>query len=161
MTQLLSWRFSAAVLVACLLTLGPALAQTKKLSPVVTEEEVSRALIGQKQLYLRGCYLDSTLEFNNKGVLREGGHSGSFTLSGIDVEKVRVTAKEIKITGTRVALYWDEQPHAFLRQPLKKEEVHIRIALEGSTRQQALEAVHLIFADGYDEMVPMSMAEIH
>lgn len=155
MTQFLSRRrLTTTLLVACLLTLGAGVAHAKKLAPVVTEEEVSRALIGQKQLYLRSCYLDSTLDFNNKGVLRGGGHAGSFSLSGIDIDRVRVTAKEITITGTRVALYWDEQPHAFLRQPLQKEEVHIRINLEGSTREQALEAVHLIFANGYDEMMP-------
>lgn len=147
-------RSAAAFVVACLFTLGPIIAQAKKMAPVVSEEEVSRALMGQKQLYLRGCYLNSTLEFNSKGVLRAGGHSGSFAMSGIDVQKVKVTDKEISITGVRVALYRENQSHTFSRQPLRKAEVHISIALEGSTKEQAMEAVHLIFADGYDEMVP-------
>ena len=154
MQFLLLRRSVAAFVVACLLTLGPVLAHAKKSAPVVSEEEVSRALIGQKQLYLRGCYLNSTLEFNSKGVLRAGGHSGSFAMSGIDVQKVKVTDKEIRITGVRVALYREDQSPTFSRQPLKKAEVHISIALEGSTREQAMEAVHLIFADGYEEVAP-------
>jgi hypothetical protein len=154
MQFLLLRRSAAAFLVACLFTLVPVYAQAKKLTPVVSEEEVSRALMGQKELYLRGCYLNSTLEFNSEGVLRAGGHSGSFAMSGIDVQKVKVTDKEIRITGVRVALYREDRSHRLSRQPLKKAEIHISIALEGSTKEQAMEAVHLIFADGYDEMVP-------
>jgi outer membrane biosynthesis protein TonB len=68
-----------------------------------------------KDLFLRGGYLDNTLEFNEHGALI--GHSplGSYTLCGIRINRVRLLRHKLELGGERYALHFlgarpDEDP---------------------------------------------------
>jgi hypothetical protein len=82
--------------------------------PPVSEDELRRRLVG-KDLFLRGGYLDNTLEFNEHGALI--GHSalGSYTLCGIRINKVHLLRHKLELGGERYALHFlgarpDEDP---------------------------------------------------
>jgi TonB family protein len=65
-------------------------------------------LVG-KQVYLRGGYLGDSLNFDEHG--RIVGHSpqGSYTLSVIQVDHVRLTKHKVELEGTRFGLHFNEQ----------------------------------------------------
>jgi hypothetical protein len=71
----------------------------------VTEEELRRTLVG-KPLYLRGGYLDNTLNFTEHGQLV--GHSplGSYTLNGLEIDKVHLTKHKVELEGIRYGLHF-------------------------------------------------------
>jgi hypothetical protein len=71
----------------------------------ITEEELKQFLVG-KALYLRGGYLDNSLTFNEHGGLI--GHSplGSYTLSAVEIDKVRLTKHKVELTGARYGLHF-------------------------------------------------------
>jgi TonB family protein len=71
----------------------------------ITEEEVKQLLVG-KALYLRGGYLDNSLSFDEHG--RIIGHSpqGSYTLSAIQIERVRLTKHKVELEGARYGLHF-------------------------------------------------------
>ena len=62
-------------------------------------------LVG-KPLYLRGGYLDNSLTFDEVGRLIGNSPKGSFTLSGIQIDKVRMTRHKIELEGQRYALHF-------------------------------------------------------
>jgi TonB family protein len=65
-------------------------------------------LVG-KQIYLRSGYLGDSLNFDEHG--RIVGHSpqGSYTLSVIQVDHVRLTKHKVELEGTRFGLHFNEQ----------------------------------------------------
>ena len=65
-------------------------------------------LVG-KQFYLRGGYLGDTLNFDERG--RIVGHSpkGSYTLSVIQIDRVRLTKHKVELEGIRYGLHFNEQ----------------------------------------------------
>jgi TonB family protein len=71
----------------------------------ITEEELKKMLVG-KALYLRGGYLDNALSFDEHG--RIAGHSpkGSYTLSGIQIDHVRLTKHKVELEGGRYGLHF-------------------------------------------------------
>ena len=71
----------------------------------ITEEELKKMLVG-KALYLRGGYLDNALSFDEHG--RLAGHSpqGSYTLSGIQIDHVRLTKHKVELEGGRYGLHF-------------------------------------------------------
>ncbi len=73
-----------------------------------TEEELRRMLAG-KTFYLRGGYLDDSLTFNEHGKL--AGHSpvGSYTLSMVEIDKVRLTKHKVELEGLRYGLHFSNQ----------------------------------------------------
>jgi TonB family protein len=77
-------------------------------TPAITEEELKQTLVG-KQIYLRGGYLGDSLTFDEHG--RIVGHSpqGSYTLSVIQVDHVRLTKHKVELEGTRFGLHFNEQ----------------------------------------------------
>jgi TonB family protein len=68
----------------------------------ILEAELVKLLVG-KPLFLRGCYLFDDLRFNERGGLYEYSPRGSFTLSGIQIERLRLTKKELILEGDRYA----------------------------------------------------------
>lgn len=74
-------------------------------SPGITEEEIKQLLVG-KELYLRGGYLDNTLEFGEHGQLVSHSPQGSYTLSGIEIEKVHLTKHKLELEGARYGLHF-------------------------------------------------------
>jgi len=62
-------------------------------------------LVG-KSLYLRGCYLDNSLSFNEHGHLIGHSPQGSFTLSAIQINKVSISKHKITLEGARYGLHF-------------------------------------------------------
>jgi hypothetical protein len=71
----------------------------------ITEDELRKQFEG-KDLFLRGGYLDNSLTFNEHGVLIGHSPQGSYTLSGIRIEKVRMLKHKVELTGARYALHF-------------------------------------------------------
>jgi outer membrane biosynthesis protein TonB len=69
-------------------------------SDAILEAELRTLLVG-KPLFLRGCYLSDDLRFNERGGLYDSSPRGSFTLSGIQIENLRLTKKELILEGDR------------------------------------------------------------
>jgi TonB family protein len=71
----------------------------------ITEDEIKRLLVG-KVLYLRGGYLDDSLSFNEHGVLIGHSAQGSYTLCGVQIDKVRLTKHKVELQGARYGLHF-------------------------------------------------------
>jgi outer membrane biosynthesis protein TonB len=71
----------------------------------ISEEEIRRLLVG-KELFLRGGYLDNNLSYNEHGVLVGHSPQGSYTLSGIQIDKVRLTKHKLELEGQRYGLHF-------------------------------------------------------
>jgi TonB family protein len=71
----------------------------------ITEEEIRQLLAG-KALYLRGGYLDDSLSFNEHGVLTGHSMQGSYTLCGVEIDKVRLTRHKLELEGARYGLHF-------------------------------------------------------
>jgi len=59
-----------------------------------------------KQLFLRGGYLDNDLSYNEHGVLVGHSPQGSYTLSAIQIDKVRLTKHKLELEGQRFGLHF-------------------------------------------------------
>jgi hypothetical protein len=71
----------------------------------ITEEELKQLLVG-KALYLRGGYLDNSLAFDEHGRLTGHSPQGSYTLSGVEIDKVRLTKHKVELEGARYGLHF-------------------------------------------------------
>lgn len=71
----------------------------------VTEEELKQRLIG-KPLFLRGGYLGDSLSFTEHGDATGHPTVGSYTLSAVQIEKVRLTKHRVELEGARYALHF-------------------------------------------------------
>jgi len=70
-----------------------------------TEDQLKQLLVG-KQLILRGGYLGDSLSFNEHGDPTGHPTVGSYTLSAVEIEKVRLTKHKVELTGDRYALHF-------------------------------------------------------
>jgi outer membrane biosynthesis protein TonB len=71
----------------------------------ITEDEIKTLLAG-KELFLRGGYLDNDLGYNEQGVLVGHSAQGSYTLSAIQIDKVRLTKHKLELEGERYGLHF-------------------------------------------------------
>jgi hypothetical protein len=71
----------------------------------ISEEELKQLLAG-KALYLRGGYLENTLAFDEHGHLIGHSPQGSYTLSGVEIDKVRLTKHKVELEGVRYGLHF-------------------------------------------------------
>jgi outer membrane biosynthesis protein TonB len=71
----------------------------------ISDDQIKQLLLG-KTLYLRDAYLDNTLNFDERG--RFLGHSpqGSYTLSEIKINKVKVSRRKVELEGDRYAMHF-------------------------------------------------------
>ncbi len=74
-------------------------------SDSATEDELKEQLLG-KPLYLRGGYLSDTLNFDEHGRLVSHSLAGSYTLSVIEIEKVRLSKHKLELEGIRYGLHF-------------------------------------------------------
>lgn len=85
---------------------APAATQPKPAQAgAITEEELKQLLVG-KPLYLRGGYLDNSLSFSEHGVLIGHSPQGSYTLSAVQIDKVRLSKHKVELTGARYGLHF-------------------------------------------------------
>jgi hypothetical protein len=71
----------------------------------ITEEELKQMLVG-KPLYLRGGYLDNSLTFSEHGALIGNSPQASYTLSAVQIDKVRLTKHKVELEGARYGLHF-------------------------------------------------------
>ncbi len=71
----------------------------------ITEDQLKQLLVG-KELYLRGGYLDNSLEFGENGQIIGHSAQGSYTLCGIQIEKVHLTKHKVELEGARYGLHF-------------------------------------------------------
>lgn len=70
-----------------------------------TEAALRRRLVG-KMLYLRGRYLNNTLEYDEHGHLISHSPQGSYTLCLVQISRVRLTRHKVLLTGARYGLHF-------------------------------------------------------
>jgi len=84
----------------------PAAASTTAEEPGgISEEELRRMLVG-KPLFLRGGFLGDSLSFNEHGDPINHPTVGSYTLSGVEIEKIHLTKHKVELEGSRYALHF-------------------------------------------------------
>jgi TonB family protein len=71
----------------------------------ITEDQLKQLLVG-KPLFLRGSYLGDSLSFTEHGDPTGHPAIGSFTLSAIEIDKVRLTKHRVELEGSRYALHF-------------------------------------------------------
>jgi hypothetical protein len=71
----------------------------------ITEEQLRQMLVG-KPLYLRGGYLSNNLSFGEDGLLINDSPRGSYTLSAVEIERVRLTKHKVVLEGARYGLHF-------------------------------------------------------
>ena len=71
----------------------------------VTEDQLRQILVG-KQLFLRGGYLGDSISFNEHGDPTGHPTTGSYTLSGVEIEKIHLTKHKVELIGDRYALHF-------------------------------------------------------
>jgi TonB family protein len=69
----------------------------------ISESAIKQLLVG-KPLILRDGYQDDDLRFNENGQLIDRSPKGSFTLSGIQITRVRLTKHKLELEGDRYGL---------------------------------------------------------
>jgi len=71
----------------------------------ITEAELKQMLVG-KALYLRGGYLDNSLSFDEHGKLIGHSPQGSYTLSAVQIDRIRITKHKVDLEGARYGLHF-------------------------------------------------------
>ena len=64
----------------------------------IKEDQLKQLLVG-KTLYLRGGYQDNNLEFDDHGRLVSRSAHGSYTLSQIQINKVKLSKRKLELDG--------------------------------------------------------------
>lgn len=70
-----------------------------------TEDELKKMLIG-KPLFLRNGYLFDQLSYNELGMLIGRSPHASYTLSAVQIDKVRLTKHKLELEGARYGLHF-------------------------------------------------------
>jgi TonB family protein len=71
----------------------------------ITEDQLKQLLVG-KPLFLRGSYLGDSLSFTEHGDPTGHPAISSFTLSAVEIDKVRLTKHRVELEGSRYALHF-------------------------------------------------------
>lgn len=71
----------------------------------ITEDEIMQLLVG-KSLYLRGGYLDNSLNFDEYGHLIGHSPQESYTLNLVQIDKVRLVKRKLELQGVRYGLHF-------------------------------------------------------
>jgi TonB family protein len=85
------------------LSQGPFSIQT--IGGEIKEDQLKQIIVG-KPLYLRSGYQDNSLEFDERGHLSGHSPQGSYTLSQIQINKVKLSKHKLELEGDRYALHF-------------------------------------------------------
>jgi len=81
-------------------------AETEAAQPgEINEDQLKQLLVG-KQLFLRGGFLGDSLSFTEHGDPTGHPTVGSYTLSGVEIEKVHLSKHKVELVGARYALHF-------------------------------------------------------
>jgi TonB family protein len=106
-----------------------------KSTPPLTEDELSARYVG-KLIFLRGSYLGDDLNFDMDGKVNGSPTVGSFTLSGFEVRKVKLSKHKLDIEADRYGLHflgtlpYEDEAKTFDQVKISKKPVHISIERE-------------------------------
>lgn len=135
-------RAAHPVVLVCLL----ALTASPALTAQSTEADITSRLV-HKPLFLRGLWEKNNLKFDSRGSLVGKPKLTVFSLAGIDVSDVELSAGALNIHGKRVGIRFDNDiPN---RIPLNDT---ITISVEKPSTSDFTEALNAIFADRLDEV---------
>jgi hypothetical protein len=108
----------------------------------IKEDQLKQLLVG-KTLYLRGRYQDNNLEFDELGRLTGHSTQGSYTLSQIQINKVKLSKKKLELTGDRYALHflgaaaYDDPTSATDRVKINPKKKAVRISFDREEVEKA------------------------
>jgi outer membrane biosynthesis protein TonB len=71
----------------------------------IKEDQLKQIIVG-KTLYLRSGYQENNLEFDERGQLLGHSPRGSYTLSQIQIDKVKLSKHKLELEGDRYALHF-------------------------------------------------------
>jgi hypothetical protein len=106
-----------------------------KSTPPLTEADLQARYAG-KLIFLRGSYLGDDLNFDMDGKVTGSPTIGSFTLSGFEVRKVKLSKHKLDIEADRYGLHflgtlpYEDDAKAFDQVKISKKPVHISIERE-------------------------------
>jgi hypothetical protein len=106
-----------------------------KSTPPLTEDDLRARYVG-KLIFLRGSYLGDDLNFDMDGKVSGSPTVGSFTLSGFQVTKVKLSKHKLDIEADRYGLHflgtlpYEGDEKAFDQVKISKKPVHISIDRE-------------------------------
>src|SRR5258708_9818647 len=101
----------------------------------VSEDQLEPLLVG-KTLYLRGGYLENTLDFDEQGRLMSQSPHGSYTLCAIQVDKVHLSKHKLQVEGQRYALHflgalpYEDPAKGFDRVKITPKKKNVKISID-------------------------------
>jgi TonB family protein len=106
-----------------------------KSTPPLTEDALRARYVG-KLIFLRGSYLGDDLNFDMNGKVDGSPTVASFTLSGFEVRKVKLSKHKLDIEADRYGLHYigalpyEDETKSFDQVKISKKPVHISIERE-------------------------------
>jgi TonB family protein len=106
-----------------------------KSTPPLTEDDLRARYVG-KLIFLRGSYLGDDLNFDLDGKVNGSPTIGSFTLSGFEVRKVKLSKHKLDIEADRYGLHflgslpYEDEAKPFDQVKISKKPIHISIERE-------------------------------
>jgi len=103
--------------------------------PEINEDEVRQQLQG-KTFFLRGGYLDNTLHFDDHGTLDGSSPQASYTLSLVEITRVRLDKRHLELEGERYGLHFlgalpsEDQSQAYDKVRLTSKKKPLRITID-------------------------------
>jgi TonB family protein len=113
-----------------------------------TEADLKARLL-KKPLYLRGCWRDDRLKFDSTGQLTSKSQPFPFTLSGIDIDSVKLKGDRLQLSGHRVGVLIEKDVPE--RRPLDE---RIQIEILPTANQDYSQSLNAIFVDDLAALVP-------
>lgn len=136
-----------------LLLLTPALLHAQS-----TETDLKARLLHQP-LYLRGLWHDNNLHFDLAGHLLGASAPVSFTIAGIEISKLQLTATGLTLEGRRVGLefkdYIPKRVGLSVGGPLITHAERMHLEIDASFTRDYTSALNAIFAFDLSDLVPM------
>jgi TonB family protein len=126
---------AAASVVVAPAAAAPTDAALLKSTPPLTEDELRARYVG-KLIFLRGSYLGDDLNFDMNGKVNGSPTVASFTLSGFEVRKVKLSKHKLDIEADRYGLHffgalpYEDETKSFDQVKISKKPVHISIERE-------------------------------
>jgi TonB family protein len=124
-----------ATVVPAVSTAAAADAALVKSTPPLTEDALNARYVG-KLIFLRGSYLGDDLNFDMDGKVNGSPTVGSFTLSGFEVRKVKLSKHKLDIEADRYGLHflgtlpYEDEAKTYDQVKISKNPVHISIERE-------------------------------
>jgi TonB family protein len=142
---------SVVVLLASAMTAGAAAEET---------QDVLQARLVKQPLYLRGQWNGDDLVFDGAGILQGHAETVSFTVSGVEIDSVKLTSKELDLDGQRVGLKFTQDvpqrvPLLISDRPGITSPEKVTIKIQAPADGDFTSALDAIFATSIAGMLPV------